>query len=68
MVYRDVVCPVCGSKKWKYVGEQKAGVSAGKAVLGGILFGPVGGLLGGLSGKKKSIYACPDCGFTKMYD
>lgn len=69
----DVICPVCraGYPDWKLVTTEsyKSGVSGKKAILGGVLFGPVGGILGGLSGKKKTakLYVCSKCGFSHTY-
>ena len=69
----DSKCPVCGARypDWKLATSEnfKSGVSGKKAILGGILFGPVGGILGGLSGKNKSakLYVCTKCGFSHTY-
>ena len=61
-------CPMCGAiLEWKWVETSKKGFSTGKAVAGGLLFGPIG-LLGGTLGKKKSTYACSKCGFKHEYD
>ena len=64
----DVICPVCraGYPDWKLVTTEsyKSGVSGKKAILGGVLFGPVGGILGGLSGKKKR----QNCMFAQNVD
>lgn len=61
-------CPMCGEReKWKNIDSTKKGFSVGKAVTGGILFGPIG-LLGGALGKKKRWYACGKCGFQHEYD
>ena len=60
-------CPMCGEQtKWIRVDVQKKGFSAGKAAVGGILFGPIGLVAGGL-GKKKVWYACGNCGFQHEY-
>ncbi len=67
-----VNCPACGaSLEWKLVATDtyKDGISGKKAVLGGVLFGPAGAILGGLSGKKKQsrTYVCTKCGFSHTY-
>ncbi|MBQ2793822.1 MAG: hypothetical protein IJC80_06155 [Clostridia bacterium] len=60
-------CPICGeSINWKKVDQQNKGFSVGKAVVGEILFGPVG-LIGGALGKKKVYYYCGKCGFNHEY-
>lgn len=60
-------CPICKYAIMSLVSstETKGGVSAGKAVAGGFLFGPVGALLGGVSGKKQTYrtYRCSKCGY-----
>jgi DNA-directed RNA polymerase subunit M/transcription elongation factor TFIIS len=53
-----VQCPRCGSQQ--IMGDTR-GFSAGKAVVGGLLLGPLG-LLGGLAGSKKVIVRCLKCG------
>lgn len=61
-------CPMCGERtKWIKVDQTKKGFSVGKAALGGFILGPVG-LVGGALGKKKSCYACGNCGFQHEYD
>ena len=61
-------CPVCGSfGSLKNVGEERTRFSAGKAVAGAVLFGPIG-LAGGAFGNKKYRYVCSKCGFSKLYD
>lgn len=61
-------CPMCGEiSKWKKVDSLKKGFSVGKAVVGGVLFGPLG-LVGGALGKKKECYCCGKCGFEHEYD
>lgn len=61
-------CPVCGEKDgWKFVETSRRGFSAGKAVVGGMLFGPLG-LLVGIMGKRKVLFCCRKCGFSNYYD
>ena len=45
------------------VGERTGGFSAGKAVAGGLFFGPIG-IAAGALGKKKVTYVCDKCGYT----
>lgn len=60
-------CPMCGEiRMWKEVDQQRKGFSVGKAVVGGVLLGPVG-LLGGALGKKKVTMCCGKCGFMHEY-
>lgn len=54
----EVACPRCGSTQIE--GSSK-GFGIGKAVIGGVLLGPVG-LLGGLIGRKKVMVVCLQCG------
>ena len=64
-------CPSCGAPfrdGWSYVGDSNGGVSVGKAALGAIIAGPVGAVLGGISGKKKYNFYCNHCGFSSQYD
>ena len=57
-------CPKCGkSNTFELVGEKQGGFSGGKAAAGAVLLGPVG-LIGGLLGKKKTVYKCSNCGYT----
>lgn len=56
-------CPHCYLGYMKAVGERKGGFSGGKAVVGAVLFGPVGVAAGAL-GKKKVTYSCNRCGYT----
>lgn len=55
-------CPRCGGTMTP-VSERQGGFSGGKAVVGGVLLGPVG-LLAGALGKKKVLYCCKACGYT----
>lgn len=64
-------CPLCGEKTlWKKVDESKMKLgktfSAKKAVVGGLLLGPIG-ILGGALGKKE-MFVCGKCGFQHEYD
>ena len=62
-------CPSCGVAfpDWKCVAEGKRGLSAGKAALGGFLFGPLGAIVGGMAGKKVKTYYCQKCYFSHDY-
>ena len=61
-------CPMCGEEEnWKKVDTQQNGYSVEKAVIGGILLGPVG-LLGGALGTDKATYYCGKCGFKHEYE
>lgn len=61
-------CPMCGEvSKWKEIDTRNKGFSVGKAAAGAILLGPIG-LVGGALGKKKTLYACGNCGFSNEYD
>lgn len=66
MTVAPTYCPCCG-EKWKKVGTSKQGFSVGKAVAGGLLFGPLG-VVGGALGKTKVDFYCPKCGFRNSYD
>lgn len=62
-------CPACGSiSDWVCTGESKKGISAGKAVGGAIIAGPVGAVVGGALGKRKYTYYCRSCNFREDYD
>lgn len=54
-------CPRCGSML-KAVSERTGGFSGGKAILGGVLLGPLG-IAAGALGKKKTTYQCGSCGY-----
>ena len=60
-------CPNCG----EFWGIQKetsgAGNTLGKAVIGGILLGPLGAVGGAAFGNKTVKYFCNKCGFQKEY-
>lgn len=61
-------CPSCGSfDGWNYIGEVKEGISGGKAVAGGLLFGGIGMVAGAASGKKAYQYHCSKCGLINTY-
>ncbi|MBQ7548538.1 MAG: hypothetical protein IJT03_02405 [Clostridia bacterium] len=57
-------CPKCRALySLVPVSERRGGFSAGKAVAGAIIAGPVG-IAAGALGKKKTTYQCRKCGFT----
>jgi len=53
-------CPRCGSSTVEW---DKTKFGMGKAVVGTLLLGPLGGLVG-LAGKKKIVFTCLKCGNT----
>lgn len=55
---QELKCPVCKSTN---LTANNKGFGLGKAVVGGLLIGPVG-LLGGLVGSKKPVFICLKCG------
>jgi hypothetical protein len=55
---QQVLCPKCGSNQ---ITANKKGFSAGRAIAGDILLGPVG-LLAGAAGRNKIIITCLNCG------
>ncbi|MBP3308270.1 MAG: hypothetical protein J6L90_02410 [Clostridia bacterium] len=64
---RPLSCPMCGERTlWKEVDREKKGFSVGKSALGGIIFGPMGLIAGGL-GKTRVYYCCGKCGFEHEY-
>ena len=63
------VCPICGeSEWWGEIDKTHSGFSVKKAVVGGVLFGGLVGVLGGAHGKSKFTYVCTKCGFQHEYD
>lgn len=56
-------CPRCGIGLLEPVGERTGGFSAGKALVGAVIAGPVG-LAAGALGRKKKMYQCKRCGYT----
>ena len=63
-------CPICGAQFFSGWGPEqtyKEPLSAGKAVLGGMLAGPVGAVVGASMGKKMVVYSCKKCGFSQTY-
>lgn len=54
----QIHCPQCNSTQ---LTANKKGFSGGKAVAGGVLFGPIG-LLAGTAGSKKIVITCLNCG------
>ena len=63
-------CPICGAQFFNGWGPEqtyKEPLSAGKAVVGGILAGPVGAVVGAAMGKKMVVYSCKKCGFSQSY-
>lgn len=54
-------CPKCGSTQ---ITAYKKGFSVGKAVVGDLVAGPLGGLLAGGIGSKKIMVVCLKCGHT----
>jgi len=61
-------------RKWKKIDKQRQGLSAGKAIAGGVIgfalapiAAPVGAIAGGALGKKRKTYCCGKCGFQHDY-
>ena len=62
-------CPMCHKfGSLKRVDKTRKGLSAGKAIVGGVLIGPIGSIVGASMGKKKATYVCKNCGFEHEYD
>ena len=57
-------CPKCSVGKMRVRGEKTEGFNAGNAIVGAMLFGPIGAAAGGSAGNKKKIYVCDKCGYT----
>ncbi|WP_373539126.1 hypothetical protein [Chamaesiphon sp.] len=55
-------CPNCGSSDITL--KQETNVSWGRAFVGYALFGVVGGAVGAVTGKDRTVNACLDCGST----
>jgi len=55
----EIVCPKCGSKQ---IGAREKGFNLAQAIAGGLIFGWVGGLVGGMINSKKIKVFCINCG------
>ena len=65
MMGRTLRCPKCKSTNIEPLGSSKKSLSVGKAVVGGVLLGPLGAAGGAMLGKKgKTTMFCRDCGYT----
>ncbi len=62
---KTICCPNCKSLNFEAVASSKKSLSFGKAVVGGVLLGPVGAAGGAIMGKKgKVTFVCHKCGTT----
>ncbi len=56
-------CPKCGLPLAAFaVQSRKVGNTAKRAVVGGVVLGPAGALIGGATGKKRTV-SCVNCGY-----
>ena len=60
-------CPYCGAVLEKENETSGAGDTLGKAIVGGLLLGPLGAVGGAAFGSKKIVCVCRKCGFRKEY-
>lgn len=61
-------CPVCGSPAWRCIRTYRTGYSFGERILAAMLFGWRTGIWLGCGGRRKRVYACPDCRILMEYD
>lgn len=60
---KSLKCPKCWSHNIEVMNDGKKSLSAGKALIGGSLFGPAGLVVGGMMGSKgKYELLCRRCG------
>lgn len=60
-------CPKCGAV-WGVYKENGGAISTlGKALVGGVVLGPIGIVGGAAFGNKTVVYICNKCGFKKQY-
>ena len=57
------VCPSCKNGLLQAISERQGGFSAGKALAGAVIAGPIG-IAAGALGKKKITYRCNKCGYV----
>ena len=60
-------CPNCGGIWGMSKENTGAGNTLGKALIGGLLLGPIGAVGGAAFGNKTTVYICNKCGFKKQY-
>ena len=60
-------CPNCGNIWGMEKETSGAGNTLGKALVGGLLLGPIGVIGGAAFGNKTVTYVCTKCGFKKEY-